>query len=103
MSDIISNFECDKETADKTRTYWQVMGCSRKQHNITRRNGKAVSCGHKHRHESACAPCLANMLRNRSGNCQYYRAVKLVEFIFLRRTPGNDKPKNFPVDSISGY
>ena len=53
--------------------YWEAVGCSWRG-NQTKRDGKRVSCGHKHRSEQAAEKCVQKMKKTRPGNCQTYRA-----------------------------
>jgi hypothetical protein len=52
--------------------YWAAVGCSWRG-NRTKRDGKSVTCGHKHRSRTACEACLKLLRAERPGNCQDYR------------------------------
>lgn len=58
------------------RRYWSVLGCSWRGH-YTKRDGKLVRCGHKHRTEAAAKRCRDKMRKTKPGNCQDYRAVEI--------------------------
>jgi hypothetical protein len=60
-----------------TKRYFQVTGCSWAG-KTTRRDGKAVTCGHKHRSRKTAEPCERRMRETRPGNCQDYRAQEIV-------------------------
>jgi hypothetical protein len=59
------------------KAFWEVVGCSWAG-KTTKRNGKAVTCGHRHKTQSATKPCVAKMRKSKPGNCQDYRAVEVV-------------------------
>lgn len=52
--------------------YWEVRGQSWAGR-PTKRDGKRVNCGHKHKSEEACQKCLKRMKKEKPGNCQVYR------------------------------
>ena len=58
--------------------FWQACGMSR--------DGKHITCGHKHRTEAAadkCDKCVFQMKKARPGNCQTYRAQHI--YLVIRR------------------
>jgi len=57
--------------------YFLARGCSWAG-NITRRDGKSVSCSHKHKTRAAASRCAKSMRLKRPGNCQDYRAFEIV-------------------------
>jgi len=63
------------------RDFWVAQGCSWKGR-TTKRNGKTVSCGHKHRSREAALKCAKKMRKEKPGNCQDYRP----QHIFMTAT-----------------
>jgi len=61
----------------QTYTKYSVFGCSWKG-NLTKRDGKAVWCGHLHDSAEDAGECHARMLCDRPGRCQQYRVSELV-------------------------
>lgn len=59
-----------------TTVFWQAVGCSWKGR-TTKRDGKVVHCGHKHKTEKAADVCAHNMRRTKPGKCQWYKAVEI--------------------------
>jgi len=53
------------------------VGCSW-QGNLTKRDGKLVTCGHKHLSHETAKKCLRRMRRSRPGNCQNYITQKVI-------------------------
>ena len=64
----------------RTINFWQAVGCSYKG-NTCRREGKLVSCGHRHRTREVAERCATKMQQTRPGRCQTYRPIQLlIEF-----------------------
>jgi len=59
------------------KTRYVVMGCSW-QGNMTRRDGKLVTCGHQHETFLEAEPCRAKMRKEKPGRCQDYRIARII-------------------------
>ena len=57
-------------------SHWEASGCSWAGR-TTKRDGKAVRCGHKHRTAAAAEKCVKKMRKERPGNCQNYRTMQI--------------------------
>lgn len=68
----------------KPKHYWEVVGCSWAGR-TTKREGKRITCGHKHKSYETAKPCVAKMRKARPGNCQTYQAIEIVFFAVTRR------------------
>jgi hypothetical protein len=44
---------------------------------LTKRDGRTVTCGHRHRTEKTAERCAARMRKTRPGNCQTYRVSEI--------------------------
>jgi len=56
--------------------YFEAIGTSWTG-NVTKRDGKLIGCGHKHRTKSAAERCVRRMEREQPGNCQQYKVGEL--------------------------
>lgn len=84
---MATQYERSLATAEKVLHRFVVQGCSWKGR-MTRRDGKVVDCGHKHKTHAAAEPCRRRMKKTKPGDCQDYRIAKL-EIHYHRRTgPG---------------
>jgi hypothetical protein len=63
--------------------YWVVAGTSR-WGRLIRRDGKFVSCGHKHRTKAAALRCLPKTTRLQPGNCARYEVQRREGFAIRR-------------------
>ncbi len=59
------------------KTVYISMGCSWKG-NLTRRDGKLVTCGHQHMTFLEAEPCRDIMRKEKPGRCQDYRISKII-------------------------
>lgn len=71
--------------------FWLAAGCSHRG-NLVKREGKVVTCGHRHKSEGAAGRCVRRMQRERPGGCQDCRAVELEIEIYKKGT----RPKATP-------
>lgn len=53
-----------------------AMGCSWRG-NLTKRDGKLVTCGHHHRLRLDAKRCCDQMQKEKPGRCQDYRVFKV--------------------------
>jgi hypothetical protein len=66
----------------KSFDYWEVQGVSW-WGNVTKRNGKRITCGHKHNSFENCAKCVKKMKAERPGKCQTYRATNVTGYYVM--------------------
>ena len=58
------------------KTVYIAMGCSW-QGNLTRRDGKLVTCGHRHKTSANAERCHNRMRKEKPSKCQSYRVFKI--------------------------
>ena len=76
-------FEQEKAKADRVKTFWQAVGCSRKG-NTSKRDGKIVDCGHQHKSRHSAQQCATQMEKERPGNCQRYKVTEFTVLYFKK-------------------
>ena len=80
---MTTQYERAKARAFKIVTYYIAAGCSWKGR-TTKRDGKIVECGHKHKTREAAIPCQRKMRETKPGKCQDYR-VSQIEMLCIKR------------------
>lgn len=81
MSDTaLEPFKYRGKTLMPCRRFYAVFGQSWKGR-TTKRNGKTVECGHKHKRREAAEKCAKRMRLSRPGKCQDYQVASLVMVI----------------------
>lgn len=88
-----SEFQRMLKKAVKVVRYLEVHGESRRGV-TTKRNGKVVSCGHRHRTQAAAKKCEARMRLDRPGNCQTYRVASIVALAIPKKQESPHAPQD---------
>lgn len=71
-----------------TEIFWIAQGVSWKGR-MVKRDGKIVTCGHKHKTEKAAQVCVKAMRLEKPGKCQQYRTAEIhrVKYKALGKAP----------------
>lgn len=73
----------------KSIDHWEVQGQSIWGKHM-KRDGKFITCGHRHKSEKACEKCLKRLRKERPGKCQTYRIAHVEGFCVVYKLGRND-------------